>query len=83
MLLRAEDSGILEGFLVERSRTKVTNLQFSNIMFFSNARMEELRNLKIILLIIGCISRLKINLDKSTLSRINMSQDQIARFKLC
>lgn len=83
MLLRAEDSGILEGFLVERSRTKVTNLQFSNIMFFSNARMEELRNLKIILLIIGCISRLKINLDKSTLSRINMSQDQMARFKLC
>ena len=68
---------------MERSRTKVTNLQFSNIMFFSNARMEELRNLKIILLIIGCISRLKINLDKSTLSRINMSQDQIARFKLC
>lgn len=68
---------------MERSRTKVTNLQFSNIMFFSNARMEELRNLKIILLIIGCISRLKINLDKSTLSRINMSQDQMARFKLC
>lgn len=68
---------------MERSRTKVANLQFSNIMFFSNARMEELRNLKIILLIIGCISRLKINLDKSTLSRINMSQDQMARFKLC
>lgn len=68
---------------MERSRTKVTNLQFSNIMFFSNARMEELRNLKIILLIIGCISRLKINLDKSTLSRINMSHDQMARFKLC
>lgn len=35
--------------------------------------MEDLQNFKLILLVFGCISGLKINLDKSTLSGINMS----------
>ena len=38
--------------------------------------MEELHNLNIILLVFGQISSLKINLNKSTLSGINMNEDQ-------
>lgn len=69
--------GILEGFLVGRSRTRVSHLQFADI--FSNAKTEVLQNLKIILLIFGHIYGLKINLAKSTLSGINMSLDKVVR----
>lgn len=69
--------GILEGFLVGRSRTRVSHLQFADI--FSNAKTEVLQNLKIILLIFGRIYGLKINLAKSTLSGINMSLDKVVR----
>ena len=41
--------------------------------------MEELRTLKIILLVFGKISRLKVNLDKSTLCSINLDQDYLTR----
>ena len=37
--------------------------------------MEDLQNLKLILLVFGKLSRLKTNLDKSTPSRVNTSQD--------
>ena len=70
--------GILEGFLVGRSRTRVFHLQFADTIF-SNAKTEVLQNLKIILLIFGHIYGLKINLAKSTLSGINMSLDKVVR----
>ena len=41
--------------------------------------MEELRTLKIILLVFGQISGLKVNLDKSTLCSINLDQDYLTR----
>lgn len=41
-----------------------------------------IQNLKLILLVFGHILGLKINLDKSTLPNINMSQDQISRLAL-
>lgn len=44
--------------------------------------MVEFQNLKLILLVFGHILGLKINLDKSTLPNINMSQDQISRLAL-
>ena len=37
--------------------------------------MEDLQNLKLILLVLGCISSLKINLEKRTLFGINRNQD--------
>lgn len=44
--------------------------------------MEDLQNIKLILLVFGHISRLKINLDKSTLTGIPMNQNQTTRLAL-
>ena len=41
--------------------------------------MEDLQNLKLILLLFRNLSRLKINLDKSALYGINISQDLIIK----
>ncbi|RVX22450.1 putative ribonuclease H protein [Vitis vinifera] len=66
---RAEETGITEGFLVGRDRTKVSLLQFADdTIFFSKASLDILQNLKIILLVFGQVSGLKINLEKSTIS---------------
>lgn len=74
MMLGVERSGLLEGFLVGRSRVRVTYLCFvDDNIFSSRVGMEDLQNFKLILLVFGCISGLKINLDKSTLFGINMS----------
>lgn len=71
---RDEKSGLVEGFLVGRDRIIVSHLQFAkDTIFFSRASMEDLQNLKLILLVYGNTSWLTINLDKSILSRINTS----------
>ncbi|RVW83630.1 hypothetical protein CK203_039266 [Vitis vinifera] len=44
-------------------------------IFFSKASLEHLQNLKIILLVFGQVSSLKINLEKSTISGINTGQE--------
>ena len=44
--------------------------------------MEDLQTLKLILLVFGHLQRLGINLKKSTLSDVNISQDQISRLAL-
>ena len=55
-------------------------LQFVNdTIFFSRPSLEELHYLKQILLVFRRLSRLRINLNKSTLSRINISQEQTTR----
>ena len=55
-------------------------LQFVNdTIFFSRASLEELHYLKQILLVFKRLSRLRINLNKSTLSRIHISQEQTTR----
>lgn len=42
LMLRVEETSLLEGFLL-RSKTRVTNLQFTNdIIFFTKASMEGL-----------------------------------------
>lgn len=51
---------------------RITYLQFADdTIFVANAKVEELHNLKLILLILRGISGPKIDLDKSTLSGIN------------
>ncbi|RVW26926.1 putative ribonuclease H protein [Vitis vinifera] len=66
---RAKETGITEGFLVGRDRTRVSLLQFADdTIFFSKASLDLLQNLKIILLVFGQVSGLKINLEKSTIS---------------
>ncbi|RVX11326.1 LINE-1 retrotransposable element ORF2 protein [Vitis vinifera] len=69
LMIRAEETGITEGFLVGRDRTRVSLLQFADdTIFFSKASLDLLQNLKIILLVFGQVSGLKINLEKSTIS---------------
>lgn len=78
LMSRAKETTLLEGFVVVgRSSIRISHLQFAgDTIFFSRAYMEELHNLNIILLVFGQISSLKINLNKSTLSGINMNEDQ-------
>ncbi|RVW72039.1 putative ribonuclease H protein [Vitis vinifera] len=54
LMIRAEETGITEGFLVGRDRTRVSLLQFADdTIFFSKASLDLLQNLKIILLVFG------------------------------
>ena len=63
-----------------RNRTRVSHLQFADdTIFFSKASFKELYSFKLILLVFGRLSGLRINLNKSTLLGINIRQDQTAR----
>ena len=63
LMFKAEEKGLTEGFLVGRNRTRVSILQFADdTIFFSNATMEHLLNLKTFLLVFGEVSGLKVNL---------------------
>ena len=54
---RAEERGLIEGFLVGRNRTRVSILRFADdTSFFSKASLKHLQNLKIILLVFGQVS---------------------------
>ena len=66
LMLGAEETSLLEGFVVCRSSFRISHLQFvGDTFFFSRAYMEELHNLNIILLVFGQISSLNINLNKT------------------
>ncbi|RVW60988.1 putative ribonuclease H protein [Vitis vinifera] len=79
LMIRAEETTITEGFFVGRDRTRVSLLQFvDDTIFFSKASMEHLQNLKIILLVFGQVSGLKINLKKNTISGINTRQELLS-----
>ncbi|WJZ91182.1 hypothetical protein VitviT2T_010279 [Vitis vinifera] len=76
LMIRVEETGLTEGFFVGRDKTKVSLLQFADdAIFFSKTSLEHLQNLKIILLVFGQVSGLKINLEKSTISGINTGQE--------
>ena len=80
LVVRAEERGLFEGFRVGRNRIRVSHLQFvDDTIFFFRASLEELLSLKLILLVFRHLSGLRINLNKSTLLGINITQDQIAR----
>ena len=54
LMFRADETGLTEGFLVGRDRTRVSLLRFANnTIFFSKASLEHLQNLKIILWFLG------------------------------
>ena len=53
-MLRAEEGSLLEGFLMGRDRIRLSHLQFiDDTIFFSKASMEDMQNLKLILLDFG------------------------------
>ena len=53
-MLRAEEGSRLEGFLMGRDRIRLSHLQFiDDTIFFSKASMEDMQNLKLILLDFG------------------------------
>ncbi|RVX16773.1 LINE-1 retrotransposable element ORF2 protein [Vitis vinifera] len=83
LMIRTEETGITESFLVGRDRTRVSLLQFADdTIFFSKASLDLLQNLKIILLVFGQVSGLKINLEKSTISGINTRQEVLSSLAL-
>ena len=83
MMIRAEETGLIEGFIVGKDRTKVSLLHFvDDTIFLSKASLECLQNLKLILLVFGQVSGLKINLEKHTLSSINTSQELLSSLTL-
>ena len=54
IMLRAEEGSLLEGFLMGRDRIRLSHLQFiDDTIFFSKASMEDMQNLKLILLDFG------------------------------
>ena len=62
-----------------RDRTRVSLLQFADdTIFCSKASLEHLQNLKIILLVFGQVSDLKINLEKSISSGFNTRQELLS-----
>lgn len=72
LILRVEKCGIFWGFLLGRSKMRVILVQFTdNTIFFPRASLNNLQSLKLILLVLGRISGLRINLEKSTLFDIN------------
>ena len=80
MVTRAEESGLMEGSIVGRERTTMSLLQFADdTIFFSKVSSEFLQKLKLILLVFSWLLGLKINLEKSTLSSINVNQESLAR----
>ena len=82
-IFRAEERGLIEGFLVERNRIRVTILQFADdIIFFSKASLEHLQILKIIIPVFGQESGLKINLQKNSILGINTNKEMVSRFAL-
>lgn len=61
IMLLTDETGLLKGFLFGRSRIGVSLLKFiDDTIFFSRARMTDLQNLKLILLIFGHVSYLQI-----------------------
>ena len=79
MMIRVEEIGLTEGFIVGRDRTRVSLQQFTDdTIFFSKASQEHLQNLKLILLVFGQVSGLKINLEKNIISGINTSQELLS-----
>ena len=79
LMIKAEETGLTEGFFVGRDRTRVSLLQFADdIIFFFNDSLEHLQNLKIILLVFGQVFGLKINLEKNTISSINIRQELLS-----
>ena len=61
-MFRVEEKGLTKGFLVGRNRTRVSILQFAeDTILFSKASLEHSQNLKIILLVFGHVSGLKVN----------------------
>ena len=78
--MRAEERGLFKGFLMGKNRTRVSHLQFADdTIFFSRASFEESHSFKLILLVFGRLSGLRINLNKSILLGINISQGHTAR----
>ena len=66
-----------------RDRTRVSLLQFANdTIFFSKVSPGHLQNLKLILLVFRQVSKLKINLEKNTLSGVNTSQELLSSLAL-
>lgn len=77
-MIRVEKCGLLRGSSVGRNGIIVSYLQFADgTIFSSKAYSKELETLKLLLLVFGRCSGLKVYLNKSTLSIVNVNEDQL------
>lgn len=80
MVDRARAVGIFEGLEVGRDRVCVTSLQYADdATFFSSGDESQVVNLFSLLKLLGVISGLKINPEKSSVVGINMQHNQLQR----
>lgn len=71
MVVRVEEHGVLEGFLLGKDRTSVSLPKFvDDTIVFLKANCEELQSLKLILWVFG-----RINMEISSLVGINLSEE--------
>lgn len=72
MLEKAKDEGLISGFQVSSNGESITHLQFADdTLLFVDASLEEVQQLKIILLCFEAITGMKVNLSKSSLMVIS------------
>lgn len=72
MLEKAKDEGLISGFQVSSNGESITHLHFADVtLLFVDASLEEVQQLKIILLCFEAITGMKVNLSKSSLMVIS------------
>ncbi|RVX18326.1 LINE-1 retrotransposable element ORF2 protein [Vitis vinifera] len=80
LMIRAEETGLTEGFFVGRDRTRVSLLQFADdTIFFFKASLEHFQNLKIILLVFGKVSGLPLGGNLKTIGFWDPVVERISR----
>ncbi|XP_026439193.1 uncharacterized protein LOC113337828 [Papaver somniferum] len=76
MLKQAQLQGIISGFQVNNEGTLISNLQFAyDTLIFLDANIEQVKNLRIILLSFELLTGLKINFSKSQIFGVGFDGD--------
>ena len=81
MLALAVDNHLIDGIQYPNNGPMVTNLQYADdTLIFLDPSEEHVINLKRILCCFQTYSGLKINFNKSSITRVGVSDDQLNRF---
>lgn len=78
ILKKAEQVGLVKGFIIGDDSLKVSHLQFvDNTISFLNAKKENIKNMKMCLSIFEVIDGFSVNMDKSCMARIHVDQSML------
>lgn len=82
LMVKVEEQLIIEGFLVSRNNDPfISHLQFANDnMYFLDANLDQVLNLKLVMRIFESILGLKINLSKPSMAGIGVKDRLLSRF---